>query len=154
MQRRNLRRRLAVCSAMVPLALSGTAAAAAPHQTARQWDHQRVDHVRAVHHERPVSIGPRLNARAQAWADYVAAHPHIKEIDDPGGARVCFGAGGHHSGGNAATGFASVREAQKGLEGSPPHFANMTDPRFQWMGIGIATTKGGEVVLIQDFCGR
>lgn len=46
---------------------------------------------------------------------------------------------------------ATVEEAQKALEASPSHYANMTNPKFTNIGIGSWEAADGTVFLVQIF---
>jgi hypothetical protein len=161
----SFRRYAVVAACAVPLAFGAPASAQQPpvvptptpsvvRVSPRKWDLHRINHIRKERQEHRLHIGRHLNHRAQKWAEFVAAHPEIKDKDDPGGAKVCFRHGGHHFGANAAWGFPTVQEAQFGLEASRPHHRNMVHHGSRWVGIGIAKSADGTVVLIQDFCGK
>jgi hypothetical protein len=47
----------------------------------------------------------------------------------------------------------SVESAQQNLEASPPHLANMLNPAFNQVGVGVRTVNGTTYV-VQVFAGR
>jgi uncharacterized protein YkwD len=56
------------------------------------------------------------------------------------------------TGENIAFGPESAEEAVAGWLASPGHCANIMDPRFQHIGVGLATGRGrGQIYWVQDF---
>jgi uncharacterized protein YkwD len=142
-------RRLAASTALCLLLLTGAASAYSPDQSSNL---SRVNHVRVTHRvKRSLHLGAALTRRAQFWADYLVKHPSAG--DDWNGWTTCTTGGGNNYGSNYAEYFPSWQSAEIALEHSQVHMENILGRGYQWVGIGMAQTQNG-VILVQDFCGR
>jgi uncharacterized protein YkwD len=143
---------LLLAGGLLALAAS-TALAYSGRQT---WDLHRINRVRSAHGvRRMLRLGAQMTRRAQYWANHLASL-NRGLADDISGQKVCWRAGGHHYGANTALagGYSNnFTRDQYDLEHSPPHLANMVNRSFRWVGIGIASSRQG-LVLVQDYCGR
>ncbi len=85
-----------------------------------------------------------LNARAQQWADHIAAQGRLSHSAmqiPPGATRVAE---------NVAYG-SSIDLNHRNLMNSPGHRANILDPRMTRIGIGVTTGPNGLVYVVQLF---
>jgi uncharacterized protein YkwD len=92
---------------------------------------------------------PELDAKAEAQADRMAKRGGIYHSKN-----LTSGVTGGWSGIAENVAMAgSVEQAQAALEASPGHYANMTNPSYNQVGIG-AVTRNGVVYLVQVFVSR
>ena len=86
-----------------------------------------------------------LTAKAEAWAQHMADTGCLCHSNLPDGVTV----GWRKLGENIGRGpdLASIHQA---LVHSPPHYANMVDPAFHWIGVGIAY-GGGQMYVAEVF---
>jgi uncharacterized protein YkwD len=92
---------------------------------------------------------PELDAKAVAQAQRMADRGsifHSEQLDSG------VSAGWVAIGENVAL-AGSVQDAQIALEASPPHYANMTNPAYSEVGVGVVT-QNGIVYVAQVFVGR
>lgn len=96
----------------------------------------------------PLSENPYLTAAAQAHADWIAPRGTVSHSGDGGSSpRERIIAAGYPSGPGLGTGenvgggLASVEEIMSGWQGSPPHWANIIEPRFTEIGVGYRFLK-------------
>jgi uncharacterized protein YkwD len=146
-----------LCCLLLAGGLQTLAASSALAYTGRQiWDLHRLNRVRSAHGVRSaLHLGGRMTRRAQSWANHLARLDR-GAADDTSGATVCWRRDGSHYGANSALakGFSdNLSRDQFDLEHSPPHLANIVNGRYRWVGIGIASSRRG-LILVQDFCGR
>jgi uncharacterized protein YkwD len=89
---------------------------------------------------------PHAMAKAQAWAEHLAASETLQhsKLDDgmPPGFLII--------GENVGRG-GSVVAVLDGFKGSPAHHANTIDRRFQWGGVGRAVSPSGGVYIVEVF---
>jgi uncharacterized protein YkwD len=141
---------------LVGVVLAVCTSAASAYTSRQTWDLHRINRVRAHHKVKPpLDLGARMTRRAQAWANHLASN-NERQADDVAGASMCWSAGGHYYGANAAIAFGfrnNLAVDEYDLEHSPSHLANILGVHFQWVGIGIASDRHG-LIVIQDFCGR
>ena len=95
---------------------------------------------------RPVAVDPELRALAEDWAQRMAAATNI--FHSPLDTRV--GADWVHLGENVAVDL-SVEAAERALEASPEHLANLVRPSYDYIGIGVAHGSDGGVYVVQEF---
>jgi uncharacterized protein YkwD len=92
---------------------------------------------------------PELDRKAQAQADRMARRGRISHSTN-------FTSGvpsGWHTIAENVAVAGSIEQAQQALEASPPHYANLTNPVFNQVGIGVAV-RNGAVYVVQFFVGR
>ncbi len=120
-------------------------AAAAPQDVASVL--ALVNAVRAGAQVAPVVSEASLAVAAQSWAEHLAATATFEhEPLEPFLGRF------HTVGENLAQ-APGIAEAHAGLVASPGHLANMVNPAFTAIGIGIARTASGQLVICQLFGG-
>ncbi len=92
---------------------------------------------------------PELDAKAKAQADRMAKRSTIFHSNN-----LASGVpeGWQQIGENVAL-AGSVDEAQRALEASAPHYANMVNPAFNQVGIGV-TVRNGVTYVVQVFVSR
>jgi len=95
---------------------------------------------------RPVVVHPELRALADEWARRMATAHDI--FHSPLDQRV--GADWVHLGENVAVDL-SVEAAERALELSPEHLANLVSPAYDYIGIGVAHGSDGGVYVVQEF---
>jgi hypothetical protein len=105
-----------------------------------------VNGLRSRHGLRPVVVHPELRALANDWAQRMAAAKQI--FHSPLDARV--GPGWLQVGENVAVDL-SVVAAERTLEASPEHLANLISPSYDYVGIGVAHGADGGIYVAQEF---
>ena len=111
-------------------------------------DYAMINGLRANHGLAPLARSAELDAKAMNHAAAMAAkgtlfHSNVSAGVSPGWTAL---------GENVAY-ATSVENAQRHLEASPPHLANMLNPAFNQVGIGV-TTVNGLTFVVQVFAGR
>ena len=101
----------------------------------------RVNALRAYVHVAPLGLHSVLTAKAEAWAAQMAATGCLCHSNLPDGVTV----GWRKLGENIGLG-SSVASLDSALKGSAPHYANMVDGAFRWIGVGVAYGGGGMYV--------
>ena len=113
---------------------------------------QQVDTFQRINYDRMdngligMSINDSLMAKAQAWADRLAAigylwHSDLTDGVDPGWWML---------GENVGSG-PSADAIEQAFLNSPSHRANILNPEFNWAGTGVAVSGNGTVYLVQVF---
>ena len=92
---------------------------------------------------------PELDAKAKAQADRMARRGTIFHSSNLASG---VSAGWSSIGENVAL-AGSVDDAQRALEASPGHYANMVSPAFNQVGIGV-TVRNGVTYVVQVFVSR
>jgi hypothetical protein len=87
---------------------------------------------------------PVLTAKAQAWAANMAARNTLYHSNLADGVTV----GWNKLGENVGYG-PDVNRVFQAFVNSPPHFANMVDGAFQWVGVGVAYGGGRMWVAVE-----
>jgi hypothetical protein len=100
---------------------------------------------RAAHGVGPLGVHSVLVAKAQAWADHMAATGCLCHSNLPSGITVSWTKLGENIGEGP-----SVGSLQGAFQASPPHNANMLDPTFHWIGVGV-TQVGGTIWVAEEF---
>jgi uncharacterized protein YkwD len=96
-----------------------------------------------------LSRSPELDAKAEAQADRMAKSGSIYHSKN-----LAAGvSGGWTSIGENVAMAGSVDAAQAALEASPDHYANMTNPAFNQVGIGVVD-RDGVTYVVQVFVSR
>jgi uncharacterized protein YkwD len=85
--------------------------------------------------------------KAQAWADHLAATSQLQHSD----LWADMPEGGYAIGENVGQG-PSVDAVNAAFLQSPKHRANLLDPRWNWVGTGVARSSNGTVFVVQVFC--
>jgi hypothetical protein len=140
-------RRLIVTTILVACLLGGAAprpagAATADDSTGVVAD---VNTVRSSRGLQPLAVHPELELKAQAWAAHMAATGSLDHSTLTDGITADW----RWLGENVAIAM-TVDQAQRTLVASPVHFANMVDPDFTDIGVGVVGA-GGRVYLVQEF---
>ena len=111
-------------------------------------DYAMVNGVRARSGAAPLARSTELDVKAAAHAQALAANGTLYHSKLAAGVSDGWKALGE----NVAYG-SSVESAQQNLEASAPHLANMVNPAFTEIGIGVRTVNGMTYV-VQVFAGR
>lgn len=103
--------------------------------------------VRSKHGVGPLTIDPGLRASAQAWSGNLAAAGVLAHGD--------LGAllGGYRAVAENLAMAASVDEAFNALVASPGHAANLLNPTYTVIGVGVSRMADGRLVTCQLFAG-
>lgn len=96
-----------------------------------------INQVRASQGAGPVAVHSVLTAKAQAWAAHMAATGCLCHSNLTDGISVGWSKLGENIGRGP-----SVGSLTSAFIASPSHFANMTDKRFRWVGVGVAYGQG------------
>lgn len=95
----------------------------------------------------PLTTNATLSSVAQYWAEHMASagvlsHNPNLSVDAPSGWTKI--------GENIGDGY-SLLATYNALVASPDHYANMVDPAYNRIGVGVATGGNGQVWIVQDF---
>src|SRR4051794_36579246 len=101
----------------------------------------RVNGLRASVGRAPLGTHPVLTAKAENWAAHMAATGCLCHSNLPDGVSVSWSKLGENIGRGP-----SVASLHAALVNSPLHYANMVDPSFTWIGVGVAYGSGGMYV--------
>jgi hypothetical protein len=105
----------------------------------------RVNDLRASRGVPALGVHSVLVAKAQAWADHMAATGCLCHSNLPDGVNVRWSKLGENVGRGPSV--ASIHDA---LVNSPGHYANMVDGAFQWIGVGVSY-GGGQMWVAEVF---
>ncbi len=129
---------VALLVALTATVVLGTAPRAQASDRGAEADFaNRVNQVRAAHGLGGVATHSVLTAKAEAWAQHMADSGCLCHSNLPDGVTV----GWRKLGENIGRG-PSVTSIHTALVNSPPHYANMVDPAFHWIGVGVAYGNG------------
>lgn len=78
-----------------------------------------------------------LTAKAQSWASHMAAAGSISHSNLPSGISEPWSRLGENVG--MGPNLCAIHQA---LVNSPPHYANLTDPGFRYVGVGVVSSNG------------
>ena len=134
-----MRRKLAaiLIAATMVLALNAGQTAQAADPGAEADLANRVNILRNQHGLGGVTTHSVLTAKAEAWAQHMADTGCLCHSNLPDGVTVGWSKLGENIG--RGPDLTSIHNA---LIGSAPHYANMVDPAFHWIGVGIAYGNG------------
>lgn len=136
-------------SATSPGTTTGTATVAASLQAALN----RINSLRAQAGAGPLVFNAALNRAAQAFAEDMAAHNYFshtgRDGSTPGQRLTAAGYDWSTYGENIAQGYADWNAAITGWMNSPGHRANMLNPNFREIGLGVKNRY-----YVQDFGAR
>jgi hypothetical protein len=121
------------------LALAGCT----PEQTAT---YDRINRIRTEQGLPTLLPSPHAMAKAQAWAEHLAAVGHLEHSDLWDG----MPEGGVALGENVGMG-GDLDAISAAFMNSPKHRANLLDPRWNWVGTGVATGANGLLYVVQVF---
>ncbi len=105
----------------------------------------RINGLRASVGRAGLGLHPVLTAKAESWAQHMAATGCLCHSNLPDGVTV----GWRKLGENVGRG-PSVASIDGALRGSAPHYANMVDAQFHWVGVGVAY-GGGQMYVAEVF---
>jgi uncharacterized protein YkwD len=106
-----------------------------------------VNDVRATVGAPLLVVNDELQARAQAWAEHLAAIGDVQHTPKLGaGLTIAWRVLGENVGLGS-----SVDIICDAFLKSPPHRANIVDPRFTLVGIGVAVDQQGRSFVVQQF---
>ncbi len=108
---------------------------------------QRVNAERTAHGLAPLALDDTLVAKAQAWAETMAAGGTVRHSTLTDGVPAGWTSLAENVG--SAT---TVAEMHSLLMASPPHRANILEGRSNRIGTGVATA-GGRIYVVQVFAG-
>jgi hypothetical protein len=141
------RARRLLAGAVLALLIVGFAPLAArgnPSEEARVVS--MINGLRSRHGVRPVAVHGELRALANDWAQRM--RDAVNYFHSPLADRVTANwiTVGENVGAEAG-----VVEIQRAFEASPGHLATLVDPRFNYVGIGVAWGPDGTIYVVQDF---
>jgi uncharacterized protein YkwD len=116
---------------------------------AEDADYAMVNTLRANSGLAQLGRSAELNGKARAQADRMASRGRIYHSSN---LAAGVSPGWRLIGENVAV-AGSIEEAQQALEQSPGHLANMVNPEFTEMGVGVTVSRG-RVYVVQVFVGR
>jgi hypothetical protein len=138
-----MRYRKAVCGFTAALVVAGTLAVLSPpagavNDPGAEGDFvARTNSLRASKGLPGLSVNGTLAAKARNWAEHMAAVGAISHSNLADGAPSEW----HRLGENVGRG-PSVDAIHNALVNSPDHYANLTDPGFQSIGVGVVNANG------------
>jgi uncharacterized protein YkwD len=111
----------------------------------------RTNQLRASTGVAALAVHPSLNAKAQDWAEHMAATDHLyhSTLSD-GLGDVRWTTLGENVGRSSRNGDWVLKLHDK-LVSSPGHYRNLVDGRFTHMGVGVATAANGDVYVAEVF---
>lgn len=135
-----LRLRLGLAAGLVALL-----AACLPMDSSEQWMFDAVNQLRSSQGLPTLASSEPLDNRAQWWASMLAAegglrHSNLRELQVP------FSRAGENVGRGP-----NIELIQGWLVGSRSHYANMVDPLFTHVGIGVARGRDGTIYAVTVF---
>lgn len=139
------RRHRLVGIALSALAVAGVAASCTP-EVAEAQDRLNAD--RAAHGRAPLAFNLSLYFKAQAWSETLAnegrlRHSVLTDGNPNGGCYLKLGEN---------VGFASsIAGVQAAFMGSSGHRANILDPGYNTMGVGVTKAADGRYFVVQEF---
>ena len=139
------RRRPALLAALLALVVL---VAVSCDSTTANTDFMYVNNLRARNGVAPLARSAELDAKARDLAAQMAARGQLFHSTLSQGVKPGWKAIGE----NVAY-AGSIEAAQWNLEGSPPHLANLLNPAFNQIGIGVKTANG-VVYVVQVFVSR
>lgn len=112
----------------------------------------RVNAARGRHDLAPLTVSRCLTRRfAQPWAEHMASTETMVHQDLAPMFTRCSGL--HTVGENIAAGYRSAAAVVRAWLNSPGHRANILNPDFTRIGLGLAASAGGTRYWVQDFGG-
>lgn len=100
---------------------------------------------RSAHGRAPVEAVDQLNAKAQSWAEHLARANGLSHSSLADGVSACWRGLGEN------VGYASSLPAvEEGFMASAGHRANILNPSFDRVGVGVAR-NGSRVFVVQVF---
>ncbi len=149
-----VRRRLATVAAVAgALTLSVGITAFVPVSVATATDTaseaslvDAVNSARVARGRAPLGVHPVLVAKARNWAAHLAAQRSLSHSQLSAGVTVSWTKLAENVG--AGSSAAAVHQA---LMASPGHYANIVDPAFRWIGIGVVRGADGVLYVAQEF---
>lgn len=105
-----------------------------------------INSLRARHGVRSVAVHGELRALANDWAQRM--RDAVNYFHSPLAGRVTADwiTVGENVGAEAG-----VVEIQRAFEASPSHLATLVDPRFNYVGVGVAWGPDGTIYVVQEF---
>ncbi|KAJ2305133.1 hypothetical protein IWW55_002090 [Coemansia sp. RSA 2706] len=134
---------------------SGSESDSGSGSTVDDWVTQMVcaiNKVRSSHGASPLGISAELNSIAQKHSEYQNSINQMTHDDPSGGVGerlAALGISWMSAAENVAAGMATPEQAQKALEASPGHLANMVDTSVTFVGVGRKNNY-----YTQDFYGN
>lgn len=140
-------RRLVAVAALVAalLALTPVTPAHAADPVAEASMTASINQLRAGRGLPALGTHPILTAKAQWWASVMASQNRLYHSGLSDGITVAWNKLGENVGYGG-----DVNQIFQAFVASPPHLANMVDPAFQWIGVGVAY-GGGRVWVAVEF---
>jgi len=105
-----------------------------------------MNHDRNVNHLATLPVQAQAQAKAQAWANNLAAKGYIYHSNLPTG----YSSGWCSLGENVGRG-GSVAQVETAYMKSPEHRANILDGRWAGVGVGVAVSANGTTFTVQEF---
>jgi uncharacterized protein YkwD len=108
-----------------------------------------VNKYRAAHGLAPLSVASDATAKAQAHSNDMAAQNRMFHSSSLSSGISNWSALGENVGVGG-----SVSQLEAMFESSSPHSANLLNPDFNQIGVGLATGSDGQLYVTQFFVGR
>ena len=106
----------------------------------------RINEVRAQNGAGPLSVDDQLVAVARTWTDTMVAAGDISHNPNLSGLITDW----HHIGENVGMG-PNIDSLETAFVNSPHHFANMVDPTFTRIGVGVSMAPDGTMFVTEDY---
>lgn len=139
------RRRRLVGLALGALAVAGVAASCTPEVTEAQ---DRLNADRIANGRAPLAFNLSLYLKAQAWSETLASEGRLRHsvLTDNNPNTGCYRKLGEN------VGFAgTIAGVQAAFMNSPGHRANILDPAYNTMGVGVTRAADGRYFVVQEF---
>ncbi len=134
-------------SVFVLMGLVGPAPRAASQSSDQQFYLTKINDLRSSLGLQTLQIDPELQALADSWASHMAS---IQTLVHPADQYAGITTSVYWLGDNIAFG-PTIDVVWTDFVNSPVHYHNLTDPRFDRVGIGVATASNGSIYVIHRF---
>lgn len=134
-------------SVFVLTGLLGSAPRAAAVTPDQQFYLAKINALRSSLGLQTLQIDPELQALADSWASYMAS---TQQLVHPADQYAGITTPAYWLGDNIAFGD-TIDVVWTDFVNSPVHYHNLTDPRFDRVGIGVATASNGSIYVIHRF---
>jgi hypothetical protein len=136
----------ALLGSITMLTLGATAASAEPRSEELDFV-ARINALRVSQGLVPLTVDAHLTDIARSWSARMVGDGAISHNPDLAG--QVGGNGWRTLGENVGVG-SSVDWLENAFENSPHHYANLVDPDYRWIGLGVVES-GGQVWVTEDF---
>lgn len=140
---------LGLAFSLVVVAVGGGAERAAASASDEQLFVQLINDLRSAKGLEPLASHPELTAEARSWTNHMAATDRLAHSPDmSSGISAQWSVLGENVG---MHGVNDVSELFQAFVNSPAHYQNLVDARFNYIGVGVASTGEGKLWTTHRF---